>query len=151
MATTPRRPAPTPPATGADFERWRRRFDPRVHIARYRSVVAVLTRHGFGVASRWLPVRSLGPITLRSPDERPIAVHLREAIEELGATFIKAGQVLSTRADLLPAEVIVELSKLQDSGPTVEVDRIRSVVEAELGAPIAELYAEFDQIGRAHV
>jgi ubiquinone biosynthesis protein len=147
VSATPRRPTPAIPS--AELERWLRRLDPRIQIARYRAVVTVLARHGLGVARGWLPWRSLGPITLRSPDERPLAVHLREALEELGATFIKVGQTLSTRADLLPAEAITELSKLQDSGLTVDIDKIRSVVEVELGAPLGELYSWFDPTAMA--
>jgi ubiquinone biosynthesis protein len=157
VPATPARARSAVPIASAQIERWLRRLDPRVQIARYRAVVTVLARHGLGVARGWLPWRSLGPIVLRSPDERPITVHVREALEELGTTFIKVGQTLSTRADLLPAEAIAELSKLQDSGPTVDADTIRAVVEAELGSPLGELYAEFEptpmasaSIGQVH-
>ena len=157
MANRPREARPALALDGAVLERWLRRLDPRVQLARYRAVVTVLAGHGLGVARSWLPWRSVGPLTLRSPDERPLAVHFREALEELGTTFTKAGQALSTRADLLPPDVIRELTKLQDSGPTIDPNVIREVVAAELGKPVEEAYAEFDptplasaSIGQVH-
>lgn len=62
----------------------------------------------------------------------------------LGATFIKVGQIASTRADLLPGPLVVELSALQDRVPPFSFDIVRRTVETELGAPLAEIYAEFD-------
>lgn len=79
------------------------------------------------------------------------------ALEELGATFIKLGQILSTRADLLPPDYQAELSKLQDAAPLVPSEVIKETVEAELGRPIHALFAAFDpsplaaaSIGQAH-
>jgi ubiquinone biosynthesis protein len=78
-------------------------------------------------------------------------------LEELGATFIKLGQILSTRADLLPPEYLVELTKLQDSAPPVSFEEIQQTLVAELGQPIDEVFAAFDpapiaaaSIGQAH-
>jgi ubiquinone biosynthesis protein len=79
------------------------------------------------------------------------------ALEELGTTFIKLGQILSTRADLLPPEYLAELTKLQDSAPPVPFDAIRETLVFELGQPIENVFAEFDtqplaaaSIGQAH-
>lgn len=83
--------------------------------------------------------------------------HLRSALEELGATFIKLGQILSTRADLLPPDYLAELSKLQDSAPAVPLEAIREAVLKELGQPVEQIFLEFDpkplaaaSIGQAH-
>jgi ubiquinone biosynthesis protein len=66
------------------------------------------------------------------------------ALEELGPCFIKLGQLLSTRPDLLPPEYIEALSRLQDTITPVPQDKIEVIVESELGAPIAELFRSFD-------
>jgi len=86
---------------------------------------------------------------------RPL--HLRLALEELGTTFTKLGQILSTRADLLPPAYLVELTKLQDSASPVAFKEIAKVVETELGQSIERLFAHFDpvplaaaSIGQAH-
>ena len=72
-------------------------------------------------------------------------VHLREILEELGPTFIKLGQILSSRPDIVPEPYIEELSKLQDTAPTLPVSEVCGVIESEFGAPVDELFAEFDE------
>ena len=84
---------------------------------------------------RWLPRKAL---TL-SRGER-----LRLALEELGPIFIKFGQLLSTRRDLLPADIADELAKLQDQVPPFDPDQSRALIEAQLGAKVGELFARFD-------
>src|SRR5436305_523951 len=69
---------------------------------------------------------------------------LASALEELGPCFIKLGQLLSTRPDLLPADYIAALSRLQSAIAPVPIDKVIQVVESELGAPIAELFQSFD-------
>src|SRR3546814_4907955 len=68
----------------------------------------------------------------------PISQRLRFVLEELGPTFVKLGQLLSTRSDLLPPVYIAELSKLQDSGPPVPAEQIRETIRQELGAERSE-------------
>jgi ubiquinone biosynthesis protein len=70
---------------------------------------------------------------------------LRRAMTALGATFVKLGQVLSTRPDLLEPETIAELRKLQDRLPAFSIARVRRIVTEELGAPVEERFAEFDE------
>jgi len=72
------------------------------------------------------------------------AQRLRLAIEELGPTFIKLGQILSTRPDLIPPEYIAELAHLQDTVPPEPWETIRIQVETELGAPLETRFARFD-------
>jgi ubiquinone biosynthesis protein len=73
-----------------------------------------------------------------------LAQRLRLALEELGPTYIKLGQVLSTRPDLVPREIIAELKKLQFSVHFVPTDVIRHIIESELGRPISEIFDSFD-------
>ena len=70
---------------------------------------------------------------------------LRQAMTTLGATFIKLGQVMSTRPDLFAPEVIAQLRRLQDKLPPFSFGRVRQTVEAELGRPLAEVFASFDE------
>jgi ubiquinone biosynthesis protein len=135
---------------------------PDLHLRRYRQIAEVLARHGLG----WLHGVS-GLERFRSfqfdPGERARSASLtppervRLAIAELGATFIKLGQFLSTRADLLPPEYQTELAKLQDAAPPFDSEAAKERIETELGQPISALFASFDSaplaaasIGQAH-
>jgi len=69
---------------------------------------------------------------------------LRRALETLGPIFVKFGQVLSTRRDLLPTDLADELARLQDQVPPFESHRVRAVLEQEYGRPVEEVFAEFD-------
>jgi ubiquinone biosynthesis protein len=70
---------------------------------------------------------------------------LRMAFEELGATFIKLGQMLSLRSDIIPAELAAELSKLQDSVQNDEIEKIKSVLTTEYGKSVNDVFLEFDE------
>jgi len=90
-------------------------------------------------------------------EPRPLARNLRVALDEAGGMFVKLGQVLSTRADLLPADVIAELSRLQDDVTPADPASIEALLTAELGAPPHAVFAWFDpaplaaaSIGQAH-
>lgn len=74
---------------------------------------------------------------------------LRHALEELGPTAIKLGQVLSSRGDLVPQAYVQELRKLQDAVPATDVAEVDQVVAEELGHPLSELFAEFEETPRA--
>lgn len=121
-------------------------------LRRYREIIGVLVKYGFeDVVDRMGLARyqALGRRLLRL-GERPGARRLtraervRCAIEELGPTFIKFGQALSTRADLLPADLVAELARLQDEVPPFPASEAQATIEAELGRPIAEVFREFD-------
>src|SRR5947209_11386991 len=111
--------------------------------ARYREVLRVLVRHGFGfvVGGRFPFSRRQSEAEVAEALSRPS--RLRATLEELGTTFIKIGQILSTRPDLLPPEYIAELQKLQDAVPASPTAQIIARIEAELGAPIRDLFLSF--------
>ena len=74
------------------------------------------------------------------------AIWIRETLLDLGPTFIKVGQLFSTRADLFPTEYVEELSKLQDRVPAFSFEQVQSIVETDLGRPVSELFHSFDPI-----
>jgi ubiquinone biosynthesis protein len=123
------------------------------HIQRYREIAQVFIRHGFGElveAVGLLPYLSLPRrLLLRGrPPTPPLGVphRLRLALEDLGPTFVKLGQVLSTRPDILPPAYVTELAKLQDTVPPAEWRPVRAQIEAELGAPLEEIFPTFDPV-----
>lgn len=126
------------------------RLRPR-HLARYRKIVEVFARHGFGAIITQLGLDTRLDIPRRllrrgaEESERiPPAVRLRLAIEELGPTFIKLGQIASTRPELLPPSVLAELNNLQDRVPPDPWEIVMPMIERELGQPIPEVFAAFD-------
>ncbi|WP_020676669.1 ABC1 kinase family protein [Geopsychrobacter electrodiphilus] len=124
-------------------------------LKRYRQILGVLIKYGFGHIVEQLNIDyylelgkrivSLG--TLSHELERlSQAERLRLALEELGPTFIKLGQLLSTRPDVIPPEYINELKKLQDCVPAVSTEEIKKQFERELGAKADALFQNFDPI-----
>ncbi|HAZ08577.1 MAG TPA: ABC transporter [Elusimicrobia bacterium] len=120
------------------------------HLNRYREVVSVLAKHGFGDLLHVLRLDSYLEAGLKSlllhPPEFDVATRpqrVRLALEELGPTFIKAGQHLSTRADLLPAEYLQELVRLQDDVPVFPGEEARRMVTEDLGGPLSRHFADF--------
>ncbi|MCA9257968.1 MAG: AarF/ABC1/UbiB kinase family protein, partial [Planctomycetales bacterium] len=100
-----------------------------------------ISRLGFRFGKGWLKNRNGQALAHMSRAER-----VRLAFEELGPTFIKLGQVLSTRPDLVGAELASELEELQTNVAADPGDVARSVVEEELGRPIEEVFSEFDDV-----
>jgi ubiquinone biosynthesis protein len=127
---------------------------------REREIVGVLARHGLHALAGMVSAehdagRASGPEDRATAAGR--ARELRLAFEQLGPTFIKLGQLLSTRADLLPLEYRRELSKLQDAAPAADAEAILATVESELSGGISGAFAEFDRqplaagsVGEAH-
>ncbi len=115
---------------------------------RAREVAFVLLRHGLGSLLDVLDLRGLvhGTRHASPRTSEPGPVHLRRALEELGPTFMKLGQVLSTRPDLVSPEYEVELARLQDAAPTVPAEQIVTAVETALGRPLREAFAWFDPV-----
>lgn len=77
---------------------------------------------------------------------RAQAIWVRETLLQLGPTFIKVGQLFSTRADLFPAQYVEELSKLQDKVPAFGYEQVAEIIQQDLGKPVAELFRNFDPI-----
>ncbi|MBF6612505.1 MAG: AarF/ABC1/UbiB kinase family protein [Chloroflexi bacterium] len=133
------------------------------HGKRYRQIANTLARHGLGYfvglagLERLVPFEKgwLGHARRPQPYTRP--EHVRIALEELGTTFMKLGQILSTRPDLLPPNYLTELARLQDAAPALPFEAIKGVLAAELDGPLEEVFATFDpealaagSIGQAH-
>ena len=134
-------------------------------IARIRRIAQVLVSNGLGFLVEQLGLdRRLPRLWRRHAGRADEAVtrltipeRLRRTLEQLGPTYIKLGQLLSGRTDLLPPDYIAEFSKLLDAAPPVPAGQIRAVIEEELGAPLADLFAAFDDepiasasIGQVH-
>ena len=103
------------------------------------------------LAKRWLYAKAWsygGSITPEKQKQRrqEIAAWLRETCLSLGPTFIKIGQLFSTRADLFPIEYVEELSKLQDRVPAFGYPQVKAIVESDFGRPLDELYQSFDVV-----
>jgi ubiquinone biosynthesis protein len=128
----------------------------RRHSERYREIVRTLMRHGLGGfvgpvdlgrrMRRYVPGLQGSPDPGRDAARQSRPVHLRLALEELGPAFVKLGQILSMRADLLPSAYIAELELLQDRVPAEHFDIIRATIESELGKPIDQLFARVDSV-----
>ncbi|MFI7415961.1 ABC1 kinase family protein [Nonomuraea sp. NPDC049684] len=119
---------------------------------RYSQITRIAFRHGLGPY-----LRGRGESLEDRSGKVRLARSLRQALDDGGVTFVKLGQVLSTRRDLLPAEFIDELGRLQDHVAPAPWERIEPVLAAELGGPVEEVFAAFDRtplaaasIGQAH-
>ncbi|MBX9790149.1 MAG: AarF/ABC1/UbiB kinase family protein [Pirellulales bacterium] len=124
-------------------------------------VVSILSKYGLANWVSRLDSRFADGL-FKSPNGEVLArytpaVRLRLALTELGPTFIKLGQILSTRPDLVGVEVAGELSKLQADAPADSFEQVRETIEAEMGQPLEEIFAEFDEtplasasIGQVH-
>ncbi|MGD2164583.1 MAG: AarF/UbiB family protein, partial [Anaerolineae bacterium] len=122
------------------------------HLRRYREIAQVLIRHGLGELVDLLELQPYLAFPRRlvrqwRQEAPPLGApqRLRLALEELGPTFIKLGQVLSTRPDLIPPAYVSELAKLQDTVPSEPWERIREQIESELGQSIAEALASLEE------
>src|SRR4051812_9183293 len=131
------------------------------YASRLREIVGVLAKYGL---SDWLARVRVGWLrrTLRSShgerlDQMRTEERVRLALTDLGVTFVKLGQMLSTRPDLVGPSMADELSKLQHSNPADAPDAVRKTLETELGKPVEELFEKFDfqpiasgSIGQVH-
>ncbi len=133
------------------------------HMNRYREIASALIRHGFGFIVEGtelfqalsLPARLFRGV--REIERKSVGERLRYVIQELGPTFVKLGQIASTRSDMLPADIVAELAKLQDQVEPFPYAVVEQIVASELGARIGDLFDEFEprplaaaSIGQVH-
>jgi ubiquinone biosynthesis protein len=119
-------------------------------LKRLREISAVVVRHGFG--ELWDRAKIWDVLGRREDGQRPsreevratTARRFRETLAELGPTFIKLGQILSSRPDILPADFIAELSHLQDRAAPMPVDTVFQLIEKGLGRPAHAVFASID-------
>ena len=131
------------------FTKLKRRYK---NLNRLRQIVNILIKYGFDYFVKQLGLTNLvsksGKILKLKPSEiaqLPLPVRVRLALEELGPTFVKLGQILSTRPDLIPPDYIKELQKLQDKVPPFTYDQVEQIIKRELGADILKIFKSFEQ------
>jgi ubiquinone biosynthesis protein len=131
------------------------------NLGRLSEIAQVAVRHGFGY---WFETHRLtdlfprrGPRVEEDAEGSQRGQHLREMLDELGPTFVKFGQLLSTRPDILPPDIITELRGLQDDVRPFPFGQVEQVVEEDLGLTLDKLFLEFDEkavaaasIGQVH-
>ncbi|MCB0131792.1 MAG: AarF/ABC1/UbiB kinase family protein [Caldilineaceae bacterium] len=132
------------------------------NVKRFDEIVRVLAKYGL---AEWIGDGTPGFIRRRFTNadgtdvaELPFAVRVRAALTELGTTFIKLGQMMSTRADLVGPELAAELAALQADTPADPPEVVRELVASELGMPVEELFAWFNDralasasVGQVHL
>jgi ubiquinone biosynthesis protein len=116
-------------------------------LGRFKDIVLTLIRYGFDDLVQRLDLPGTGVIKRIEKAGRELGTYerIRYAIEELGPTFIKFGQIMSLRPDLLPAPLIRELSRLQDEVAPEEFDTIKPVLQRSLGQDLTEIFSSLDE------
>ncbi|MEK8216703.1 MULTISPECIES: ABC1 kinase family protein [unclassified Paenibacillus] len=132
------------------------------HAGRYRTIAMALMRHGFGYMVEELGLYHILSLPRRMLTQEThasltLGERIRQVLEDLGPTFVKLGQLASTRSDLLPDSIIQELVKLQDSVPPFSAETARNIVEQELDQHLGETFEYFENtplaaasIGQVH-
>ncbi|MEK6676456.1 MAG: AarF/UbiB family protein, partial [Planctomycetota bacterium] len=124
-------------------------------LNRLRHIARVLTQHGFGHVvsqlnlSRYVPVwmmRRKAKVVDAASGSPSIGRRIARICSELGPTFVKLGQMLSTRPDLVPVDVLKELRTLQDNVPPFDTQSAMQILQSELGRPIRECYSSVDEV-----
>jgi len=115
----------------------------RENLVRFSQIGRVLVRHGFGFVFDVRRGRreKRGIEELLAPN---FGVRLRRTLEDLGPTFVKFGQLLSTRSDVIPEGILVELQRLQDTAAPIPLEAAQAVIERELGAPVGKVFDSLD-------
>jgi len=116
-------------------------------LKRYKDVVALLFKYGRGdlVQSTGLTSAPIEQDRALQKSAQPKAEELADDLERLGPTFIKLGQLLSTRGDLLPAPYLEALARLQDQVEPFPIEEVEQIVSSELGGRLSKLFADFDR------
>ncbi len=116
---------------------------------RLRQIATVLAKHGFGELLARMNLRALLPGKKQDADQpaprRTFAVRLREALQDLGPSFVKLGQIVSTRPDLIPTDIVTELKKLQDDVPPLDFERVKEVLTDTFGGLEEQLFEWIDE------
>ncbi len=128
-------------------------FSSAREFGRLRELISILLKYGFDDIVRWLHLENRAGLLKRwlrqdlPPDIRrlPSEARARLALEAMGPTFVKLGQILATRVDLLPAEWITELEKLQDQAAAVPFAQLKPQLERSLGAKVGACFREIDE------
>lgn len=133
------------------------------HISRYRDVAKILARHGFGFFVEEIGLLHMLSLPKRlftemeEIDPKSLGERIRLVLEALGPTYVKIGQIASTRHDVIPEGIIHELEKLQDNVSPFSFDEVQQIIETELGAPLNDVFSAFDKrvlasasIGQVH-
>ena len=121
-------------------------------LRRYRQIVTILLKYGFGQILGQMKIfprfriKKSAQEKLEGLEKLTYAQRIRLALEELGPTFVKLGQVLSMRPFLIPLELVLELTKLQDEVAPFPFPQVKEIVEGELKTPLEEHFSSFDTI-----
>lgn len=128
-------------------------------LNRYREIVSLLVKHGFGYIVQevgltdTLTLKDRLMADFKQGNSKEMGYRLRHLLEELGPTFIKLGQLLSIRSDLLPVEVIRELELLQDHVNQVSINEIKDKIQLEFGQSVEDVFVRFNEtpVGSASI
>jgi len=130
----------------------------RRHLERYIEIGRILAKHGWENLVSRIGLTGVFRVRRRPRGVPPGPEQVRKTLEELGPAFIKLGQVLSTRPDIVPVEYAAELEKLQDAAPTIPIEQVYQVIEEEFSEPATTVFAGFDEkplaaasLGQTHV
>ena len=118
------------------------------HVMRYRQILGIVFRYGFGNIIDALNIEQYIEVGLklisRTRKERIEKLsgneRIRKIFEELGPAFIKLGQIVSSRPDLVPVDLVNELSKLQDKVPPFKFDQVEAIIVSEFGEPVENIF-----------
>ncbi len=117
-------------------------------LIRYRHIVRIVTKYGFGIIVEKTHLSKIFRIPVRKKKREDLSapVRVRKMLEELGPTFVKLGQILSTRPDLVPLPYIKELENLQDNTYSFPFEMISGVFLSETGKRIEDVFSDFEEI-----
>lgn len=116
------------------------------NISRFKDIVTVLLKYGFEEIVRRMELPGAGLVRKIAVQDQDAGIYerIRKALEELGPTFVKFGQIMSLRSDLLPKALLGEIEKLQDEVAAMPFSDVESVVQESLGKPVDAVFSVFD-------